>query len=128
MQREDDFFREHGSEPESLARGQLLDLATGRALPSRARLQLGAGGLVERDVEHAVKIVLGIDAALGGQAFDDGVEGALAGQREIEEHAGLVRFGLRADESRRRPRSFKTETAALEDGDLDAIGGEPPRD
>ena len=51
----------------------------------------------------------------------------LAGESEIEERAGFVRLGLRADQSSRRPRSFKAETAALEDGDLDAVGGEPPR-
>ena len=51
----------------------------------------------------------------------------LAGQSEIEEHPGFVRLGLRADQSSRRPRSFKAETAALEDADLDAVGGEPPR-
>ena len=97
VQREDDFFREHRRQPEGLARRQLLDVAAGRALPSRARLQLGAGRVVEGDVEHAVRVVLGIDAALGREAIDDGVEGALAGEREIEERAGLVRLGLRAD-------------------------------
>jgi len=74
-----------------------------------------------------VTVVLGIDAALGDEPFDDGVEGFLACESKIEEHAGFVRLGLRADESSRRPRSFKAETAALEDGDLDAAGGEPPR-
>ena len=72
-------------------------------------------------------VVLGIDAALGGEPFDDRVEAFLAGQSEIEEHAGFVRLGLRADKSNRRPRSFKAETAALEDGNLDTVGGEPPR-
>jgi len=74
-----------------------------------------------------VTVVLGIDSALGCKPLDDGVEGVLAGQSEIEEHAGLARLGLRADKSGRRPRSFKAETAALEDADLDAVGGEPPR-
>ena len=55
-------------------------------------------------------VVLGIDAALGGEAIDDGVEGALAGEREIEERAGLMGLGLRADKSGRRPRSFVSMT------------------
>ena len=97
VQREDDFFREHGRELERLARRQLLDIATGCPLPSRTRLQLRAGGVVEGDVEHAVLIVLGIDAALGSEAIDDGIERALARQRKIEKRTGLVRLGLRAD-------------------------------
>ena len=73
-------------------------------------------------------VVLGIDAALTGEAIDDGVEGALAREREIEERAGLVSLGLWTDQSCRRPRRFEAETAALEDGDLDALGREPPCD
>ena len=97
MQREDYFFREHGREFEGLARRQLLDIAAGRPLPSRARLQLGAGSVVEGDVEHAILIVLGIDAALGGEAIHDRIERSLAGECEIEKRTGLVRLSLRAD-------------------------------
>src|SRR5258708_15609426 len=69
-----------------------------------------------------------MDDACGGEAIDEGVEGALACQCEIEECAGLVRFGLWADKSRRRPRGFEAEAAALEHADLDAVGCEPPCD
>ena len=60
-------------------------------------------------------IVLGVDAALRRQALDNSVEGALAGERQVEEAPGLVSLGLRADQSRRGPRGFLPETTALED-------------
>ena len=128
MQREDDFFRQHRRQPERLARRQLLDLPSRRALPSRPRLQARARRVVEGNVEDAVVVVFGIDAALRREPLDNRVERLLARERKIEERSRLMRLRLRPDQPRRGPRGFLPEPPALKHRDLDALRREPPRD
>ena len=128
VQREDDFFRQHRRQLERLARRQLLDLSSRRALPSRARLQARARHVVEGDIEYAVVVVFGIDATLGREPLDNRVERPLARERKVEERSRLMRLRLRPDQSRRRPRCFLPEPPALKHRDLDALRREPPRD
>ncbi len=73
-------------------------------------------------------VVFGIDATLGCEPLDHGVERPLARERKIEEHSRLVRLGLRPYQPRRRPRGFLPEPPALEHRDLDALRRKPPRD
>ena len=128
MQREDDFFRQHRRQPERLARRQLLDLPSRRALPSRARLQARARRIVEGNIEDAVVVVFGIDAALGREPLDNRIERSLARERKFEERSRLMRLRLRSDQPRRGPRGFLPEPPALKHRDLDALRREPPRD
>src|ERR1700730_2037314 len=96
-------------------------------MPAGARLEFGAFHVVERYIEDAVRVVLGVEAGIGGQPIDGRVEHSACGEAQIEEDPGRLRFRLGSDHAGGRPRGLLAEARAFEHDHVSALTSETPR-